>query len=473
MKDTVVLYPSTGISHVIPMVEFGQHLLTHYPSFSITILISTLPSDTASTAAYIASVAAATPSITFYHLPTVSYPNPASYPALCFEFMALNNNNLRQFLESMSQTSSIEAFIIDFFCNSSFEVSVNLNIPTYYFRSSGANALAVFLYLPTIDRNMTKSLKDDLSMHLHVPGLPSIVASDMPLPFLDRTTKAYRYFIDSAEQMAKSSGIIVNTFELLESRALKAILEGLCTPDWPTPPIFCIGPSVLSSNRAGGGSSSDEHEWLSWLNLQPSQSVVFLSFGSMGRFSVEQLKEMATGLEKSGLRFLWVVRNPPSDEKEKNISDAPEPSLDSFFPEGFLERTKDRGFVVKSWVAQVAVLNHGSVGGFVTHCGWSSVVESVCAGVPMVAWPLQAEQRIIRVFLVEELKGALAVNQSENGFVSATELENRVTELMDPEKGNPLRDRVTAMRDGAKAAIGEGGSSRVALAKLIGSFKRA
>ena len=320
---------------------------------------------------------------------------------------------------------------------------------------------------------MTKSLKDDLNMHLHVPGLPSIVASDMPLPFLDRTTKAYRYFIDSAEQMAKSSGIIVNTFELLESRALKAILEGLCTPDWPTPPIFCIGPSILSSNRAGGGSSSDEHEWLSWLNLQPSQSVVFLSFGSMGRFSVKQLKEMATGLEKSGLRFLWVVRNPPSDEKEKNISDAPEPSLDSFFPEGFLERTKDRGFVVKSWVAQVAVLNHGSVGGFVTHCGWSSVVESVCAGVPMVAWPLQAEQRIIRVFLVEELKGALAVNQSENGFVSATELENRVTELMDPDKGKPLRDRVTAMRDGAKAAIGEGGSSRVALAKLIGSFKRA
>ncbi|KAJ9678895.1 hypothetical protein PVL29_020943 [Vitis rotundifolia] len=473
MKDTIVLYPSTGISHLIPMVELGQNLLAHYPSFSITILISTLPSDTASTATYIASIAATTPSITFYHLPIVSYSNPSSYPALRFEFMALNNNNLRQTLESMSQTSSIKAFIIDFFCNYSFEISVNLNIPTYYFRPSGANSLAVFLYLPTIDRNITKSLKDDLNMQLHVPGLPSIVASDMPLPFLDRTTKAYRYFIDTAEQMAKSSGIIVNTFELLESRALKAISEGLCIPHGPTPPLFCIGPSILSSNRAGGGGSSDEHECLSWLNLQPSQSVVFLSFGSMGQFSVEQLKEMATGLERSDLRFLWVVRNPPSDEKEKHISDAPQPRLDSFFPEGFLERTKNRGFVVKSWVPQVAVLSHGSVGGFVTQCGWNSVMESVCAGVPMVAWPLHAEQRITRLFLVEELKIALAVNQLENGFVSATELENRVTELMDPDKGKPLRDRVTAIRDGAKAAIGEGGSSRIALAKLVESFKLA
>ncbi|KAJ9679582.1 hypothetical protein PVL29_021490 [Vitis rotundifolia] len=459
MKNTIVLYPSSGLSHLVPMVEIGQLLLAHYPSFSITILIATLPSDTASTATYIASIAATTPSISFYHLPTVSFSNPSGFPALFFEFITLNNNNLRQTLESMSQTSSIKAFIIDFFCNTSFEISANLNIPTYYFCTSGANGLAMFLYLPTIDRHITKSLKDDLNMHIHVPGTPSIAASDMPLALLDRRTEVYQYFIDTGNQMARSSGIIINTFESLEPRAIKAISEGFCVPDAPTPPIFCIGPLVLKSNRAGGG--GDEHDCLGWLNTQPSRSVVFLSFGSMGLFSSEQLKEIATGLERSGVRFLWVVR------MEKLNGETPQPSLDSCLPEGFLERTKDRGYLVKSWAPQVAVLSHDSVGGFVTHCGWNSILESVCAGVPMVAWPLYAEQKMNRVILVEEFKIALPVNQLENDFVTATELENRVTELMNSEKGKALRDRVTAMRDGAKAAMREGGSSRLALAKLV------
>ncbi|KAL6320724.1 hypothetical protein AAG906_008724 [Vitis piasezkii] len=426
MKDTIVLYPSSGISHLVPMVELAQLLLTHNPSFSITVLIATLPSDTASTASYIAA--------------------PSGFPALFFEFMTLNNNDLRQTLKSMSQTSSIKAFIIDFFCNTSYEISANLNIPTYYFYTSGANGLALFLYLSTIDRNITKSLKDDLNIHIHVPGTPSFVASDMPLALLDRSTKVYQYFLDTANQMAKSSGIIINTFKLLEPRAIKAISEGFCVPDAPTPPIFCIGPLVSSTKRPGGG--GDEDECLSWLNTQPSRSVVFLSFGSMGLFSSEQLKEIAIGLERSGVRFLWVVR------MEERKGETP-------------QRTKDRGYLVNSWAPQVAVLSHDSVGGFVTHCGWNSILESICAGVPMVAWPLYAEQKFNRVILVEEFKVALPVNQSENEFVSATELENRVTELMNSEKGRALRDRVTAMREDAKAAMREGGSYRVELSNPL------
>ncbi|RVX01854.1 UDP-glycosyltransferase 2 [Vitis vinifera] len=158
---------------------------------------------------------------------------------------------------------------------------------------------------------------------------------------------------------------------------------------------------------------------------------------------------------------------------EKLSGETPQPSLDSCLPEGFLERTKDRGYLVKSWAPQVAVLSHDSVGGFVTHCGWNSILESVCAGVPMVAWPLYAEQKMNRVILVEEFKVALPVNQLENDFVTANELENRVTELMNSDKGKALRDRVIAMRDGAKAAMREDGSSRLALAKLVELITRA
>jgi hypothetical protein len=101
------------------------------------------------------------------------------------------------------------------------------------------------------------------------------------------------------------------------------------------------------------------HECLAWLDGQPKASVVFLCFGSLGRFSAEQIKEMAAGLEASGQWFLWAVRRPPGDEAG---------DLDGLFPEGFLQRTGGRGLVVMSWAPQREALAHGAVGGFVTHC---------------------------------------------------------------------------------------------------------
>ena len=129
----------------------------------------------------------------------------------------------------------------------------------------------------------------------------------------------------------------------------------------------------------------------------------------------------------------------------------------------FLERTKDKGFVVKQWAPLVAVLSHDSVGGFVTHCGWNSVLEAVWCGVPMVGWPLYAEQRLNRVVLVEETKLSLQLNESEDGFVSATELEKQVKELMDSEVGREVRERVLGLRDEAVATVKESGSFHVAL----------
>ncbi|XP_041014133.1 anthocyanidin 5,3-O-glucosyltransferase-like [Juglans microcarpa x Juglans regia] len=164
------------------------------------------------------------------------------------------------------------------------------------------------------------------------------------------------------------------------------------------------------------------------------------------------MKEIAVGLENSGQRFLWVVRNPPPD-KDK------EPKLDELLPKGFLERTKDRGFVMKQWAPQVEVLSHDSVGRFVTHYGWNLVLEVVCGGVQMIGWPLYAKQRMNMVIMVKDLKVALAVNESENGCVSGEELEKWVRELMDSEEGKEVRKRSSAMRDDAAKAMGKGGSS--------------
>jgi len=182
----------------------------------------------------------------------------------------------------------------------------------------------------------------------------------------------------------------------------------------------------------------------------------------MGRFSRTQLREIAVGLEKSEQRFLWVVRS----EFEEGDSGEP-PSLEELLPEGFLERTKEKGMVVRDWAPQAAILSHDSVGGFVTHCGWNSVLEAVCEGVPMLAWPLYAEQKLNKVVLVEEMKVGLGVQGNKDGLVSSTELGSRVKELMDSDKGKEIRQKIFKMKISASEAMGEGGSSIIALNRLV------
>ncbi|XP_024027576.1 UDP-glycosyltransferase 88A1-like [Morus notabilis] len=478
--ESIVLYPSPAIGHLIAMIELGKLILTSKPSLSVHILVTTPPYKAGDTASYIAGVSAAIPSITFHHLPPISLPPElltasAHHENLMFEVLRLNQPIVAEALRSISQNHTVHAFIMDFFCASTLSVISSDNqlnkIASYIFFTSPATNLAKGLYLPTLEKTIPNILNLDIgNTLLDIPGCPPIPLSDMPKSFQDRRDNTYQYFLESSTYYPKADGIIVNTFESLESRALKAISDGLCVPDAPTPPVYCIGPLITAQKD-----KYSQIECLKWLDSQPRESVVFLCFGSLGLFSKEQLKEIAVGLERSGQRFLWVVRNPPS-QKNGNValSALPEPDLDSLLPEGFLDRTKDRGLVLKNWAPQMEVLSHESVGGFVTHCGWNSVLESVYAGVPMVAWPLYAEQRFNKVVLVEEIKIALPMMESDrDGFVSAGEVERRVTELMaGSESGNSVRKRVLGMKDEARAAFSNGGSSRVALKKLTELWKR-
>ncbi|CAI9101744.1 OLC1v1039141C1 [Oldenlandia corymbosa var. corymbosa] len=470
---SLVLYPSPGMGHLISMVELGKFILNHHPEFEIVVLTVSLPVNTGATASYIKAVSASNTSITFISLPNVTLPHDlnsyTAMEAIIYDTLHLSNPHVHQALQSISSknnNTTISAFIIDFFCYPSLSVSAQLNIPTYFFFTSGANCLATFLYFPTLHRSTTKSFKD-MNEILHIPGLPPLPSSDMILPMLDRTTPEYACFLETATFLPKSSGIIINTFSSLEEEVLKSISQGTYVQDGPTPPLFPIGPLISTQGRGR------KHDCLEWLDKQRSGSVVFLCFGSLGLFSAEQLREIAIGLEKSEKKFLWVVRSPPSKDKSKRYLPPPEPELDLLLPDGFLERTEDRGLIVKSWAPQLEILNHGSVGGFVTHCGWNSVLEAVCAGVPMVAWPLYAEQRINRIYLVEELKLALPMVEGENGFVNSIEVEKRVRELMDEEGGGGklIRENIQAKKEEAELAMADGGSSVIELQKLVDSWK--
>ncbi|GFP81027.1 baicalein 7-o-glucuronosyltransferase [Phtheirospermum japonicum] len=460
MEDTIVLYASP--EHLNSMLILAKFLSKHHPTIAVTILSSAADSAAASVSAV--------PSVTYHRLPTAAVPqNLTKNPVeLFFEIPRLNNPNLRDALQQISQKSRIRAFVIDFFCNSSFEVSTDLNIPTYFYVSSGAFGLCAFLYFPTIDETIYPKDIGNLNDFIEVPGCPPIYSSDFPNGMFFRQSNIYQHFLSTAKNMRNSAGIVVNAFDALEFRAKEALTNGSCVPGGPTPPVYFVGPLVGESNAQNG---AVEHECLKWLDSQPSKSVIFLCFGRRGLFSAQQLREMAVGLENSGHRFLWSVRSPPG--KHCGLAANADPDLDALLPEGFLERTKERGFVIKSWAPQKEVLSHDSVAGFVTHCGRSSILEAVSYGVPMIGWPIYAEQRMNRVFMVEEMKVALPLEEAgADGFVTAAELEKRVRELMDSKMGRAVRNRVEEMKIAAESAVRENGSSLLALDKFVESVTR-
>ncbi|KAH7651500.1 UDP-glucuronosyl/UDP-glucosyltransferase protein [Dioscorea alata] len=464
-KGMVVLYPSPGMGHLVSMVELGKLIVSH--GFSVTILIVKAHYNTGSTDPFIAHVSSINPSISFHTLqpPSSLPPNPSHHhEAHAYDLLRHTNPSLRAFLLSSSPC----ALIIDFFCIYSVDMVKELAIPCHCFFTCSASILAVFLNIPVLHESIPKNFSELGKTPVHIPGIPPFPADHMILPMLDREDEAYKGFLDTGLHLPDCDGIIVNTFEALEPRALEAITAGHCTLEGlQTPPIYCIGPLITE----GRGNISTV-DCIAWLDTQPKGSVVFLCFGSLGLLSAEQIKEIAIGLEKSGQRFLWVVRSPPSDNPAKYMVSPPEPDLDVLMPEGFLERTREQGLVVKSWAPQVEVLRHESVGGFVTHCGWNSILEGVVAGVPMVGWPQYAEQKLNIVILEKELKLAVAMRGYDEGFVPAEEVETRVRWLMESDGGMELRKRTLAAKDAAMAALQEGGSASSALARLVSEWTR-
>lgn len=130
------------------------------------------------------------------------------------------------------------------------------------------------------------------------------------------------------------------------------------------------------------------------------------------------------GLELSGKPFLWVVRPPFGFDINGEI-------LPEWLPEGFEDRIKEnkQGMLVHKWGPQMEILAHESTGAFLTHCGWNSVLEGLREGVPLITWPLAAEQAYNSKMLVEEMAVAVELTRGLEGKVSKEEVK-RVVELV-------------------------------------------
>jgi hypothetical protein len=473
VKQIAVLYPVGGVGHIGPMTQLAKVFLHH--GYDVTMVLIEPPiKSTDSGAGFIERVAATNPSITFHVLPpTIPTPDFASstkHPfLLILELMRRYNEELESFLRSIPR-ERLHSLVIDLFCTHAIDVATKVGVPVYKFFASGAGTLGIFTQLPALLAGRQTGLKELGDTPLEFLGVPSMPASHLVTSLLESPEdELCRTVMKILERNADTHGVLVNTFESLESRALQALRDPLCVPGQVLPPVYSVGPLVGRGGTTDKQEGGPRHECLAWLDAQPERSVVFLCWGSKGALPKEQLKEIAVGLERCGQRFLWVVRTPAgSDGPKRYWEQRGEADLDALLPEGFLERTKGRGLVVTSWAPQVDVLNHPATGVFVTHCGWNSTLEAIAAGVPMLCWPLAgAEQRMNKVFITEDMGVGVEMEGYMAGFIKAEEIEGKVRLALEAEEGTRLRKRALQLKKETEEALEDGGSSQAAFLRFL------
>ncbi|KAH6798833.1 hypothetical protein C2S51_035317 [Perilla frutescens var. frutescens] len=304
-----------------------------------------------------------------------------------------------------------------------------------------------------------------------VPFLPDEIELTRPqLPGLfnpgPTEVKGYRELVRETEVLAY--GMIVNTFEEMENRYVeefKKLERGK---------VWCVGPLSLCNNddldrvQRGNQTSVDFDQCLKWLDCKKQRSVVYACLGSLGRFSPAQFIELALGLEESSHPFILVVKEGArSEEIEKWISD-----------EGIEERCRERGLFVRGWAPQVLILSHPAVGAFLTHCGWNSTLEGISAGLPMITWPIFAEQFLNEKLVVQIQKTGVRVGARGVVHLGVEEKpENKVTRdgikeavekaMAEREEGCERRKRAQILGEIAKRSVEEGGSSYLNITRLI------
>ncbi|XP_057974119.1 7-deoxyloganetin glucosyltransferase-like isoform X2 [Malania oleifera] len=198
----------------------------------------------------------------------------------------------------------------------------------------------------------------------------------------------------------------------------------------------------------------EDRSCLEWLDSREASSVVYVNFGSITIMTNNQLMEFARGLANSNQSFLWIIR--------PNLVDG---DL-AIIPPEFFAKTKERSFIA-SWCPQEQVLHHPAVGGFLTHCGWNSVIESMCGGVPMICWPFFAEQPTNCRFCCTEWGIGMEICND----VKRDEVERLVRELMEGERGKEMKKKTMEWKEKAEEATRRlSGSSFLNLERIIKSF---
>jgi hypothetical protein len=476
-KGEVVFIPLPAMGHIIAAVEMAKLIVESDDRISASVLMMK-PALDSTTTKYTESLTASTlpKRMRVVDLPCLEHTDVRNTSASWMASLAeAQKPHVKEFVSKIKAQSELSphdspqlaGFVLDTFVLGMNDLAAEFGVPWYVFSASGAAFIGLMLYLQALHDEQKADLPEykDSDAELEIPSLVNRLPAKL-LPSMVFKRESLPHFLGAARRLKHARGILINTFKELESYAINSLSNGEIPPVYPLGPIVrCKG----NSYDVGSNNINDYKDIMQWLDDQPPCSVVFLCFGSWGSFSVDQVKETAYALEQCGHRFLWCLRKPPSNGKIESPSDYV--NFEEILPEGFLDRSVKIGKVIK-WAPQVEILGHKAIGGFVSHCGWNSTLESMLSGVPVATWPLYGEQQFNAFELVFELGLAVEIkidsrrDLSKDGIiVSSDDIKRGLKLVMEPE--SEIRKKVKEMSQLSKKALMEDGSSYSALAYLI------
>ncbi|KAA0066887.1 anthocyanidin 3-O-glucosyltransferase 2-like [Cucumis melo var. makuwa] len=442
-KVELIFIPTPVIGHLTSALQLAHLLVSRHPFLSITIFIFKVPFPTRS-AHQIQSLCSsyANDRLRFFTLPEQPIPADSKKATILKPLVESQKQNIADAVANLiaaPDSPTLAGFVVDMFCIPMVDVTKQFSVPTFVFYTSSASFLALLFHLQELYDHEFNHDMDQLlnsATEFAVPGLknpiPRKVISSM---FFDKETNEWAHNL--TRKFREASGFLVNTFFELESGAINWFGKQ------NLPPVYAVGPILNLKEK----DPQKRDEILKWLDEQPPSSVVLLCFGSMGMFNESQSKEIADALERSGVRFIWSIRQVPPE---------------SVLPEGFVGRTRGRGKVM-GWAPQMEILEHPATGGFVSHCGWNSVLESLWSGVAVATWPMYAEQQLNAFQMAVELGVAVEVSL-DYSMVGAGEEELRaekieagIRKLM--EGSEEIKKAVMVKSEESKKATMEDGSS--------------
>lgn len=450
----VALLPSAGMGHLTPFLRLAS-LLAHN-NVRVT-LITTHPTVSLAELRLLARFRSSLPQVNLldFHLLPLDPATVNSSDPFWLRSEAIRRSSHLLSPLILSLEPPLSAFVLDMTLISPvIPVTRALSLPSFIFFTSSVKMLSFFSYYPT------SSFLDGNDDVLCIPGISPIPRSSIPPPLLVPDSLFAKIFFQDSANLAKLDGVVINSFKELEPETIEAV-NGRETIRKLLPPVFDIGPfTPCEFEKVDNGTSVDCP--LKWLDEQPEGSVVYVSFGSRTAMKRDQIREIGEGLVRSGCRFLWVVKDKTVDREE-------EEEVEEVVGHELIAKLKKNGLVVKTWVDQREILGHGSVGGFVSHCGWNSVVEAAWYGVRVLAWPQDGDQ-MINADVVE--KSGLGVWDKKSGWgqeVNGEEIGTRIKEMMDNES---LKKSARKLRDAAREAVTDGGTSHTTFQRLTGDWKK-